>query len=630
MILTEGQVTGIDKTVSAVLQNYFGYTSFKKGQEEIIGKILQGSDVLGIMPTGAGKSLCYQVPSLVLEGTAVVISPLISLMKDQVDALSQLGARAAFINSSLSLEDLKTITYRARSKEYKLIYVAPERLELESFLALLSSMDIALVAVDEAHCISQWGHDFRPSYRRIEAMIARLPKRPPVAAFTATATPRVKDDILKMLNLKSPHVLITGFDRHNLFYEVEKPAEKFDYLASFLSDYSNSSGIIYCSTRKTVDNLSAKIRKMGYPCIAYHAGLPEAERLANQEAFIHDRVPIIVATVAFGMGIDKSNIRYVLHYNMPKTMENYYQEAGRAGRDGEAARCVLLYSPSDIITNKFLIEKGGLNGRSDNYKKLQDMIDYCHTGSCLRSYILSYFGEKIVPERCVNCGNCLNTMDLNDITVEAQKILSCVKRTGERFGSGMVADVLRGRSTSRILKLGFDKLSTFGLMPEYSKSAVNEMISYLVARGLIDVKGGQYPVLSLNRSAYSWLKSSEKMTMKKATCKKIPEKAVKGRELKQKPRDSTGLNLDVESRVLFEKLRLLRKEIAGSQNVPPFMVFSDATLRDMCLKLPTTETAMLGVSGVGSIKLEKYGVQFLTLIKNHCREESELYSPEPE
>ncbi len=615
----------IDSHVRNILQQYFGFTSFKKGQEEIIKTILNGKDVLGIMPTGAGKSLCYQVPALVFKGTTIVISPLISLMKDQVDALAQVGARAAFINSSLSREELQSITGKAHTGDYKLIYVAPERLELESFQAILRTMETALVAVDEAHCVSQWGHDFRPSYRKIAAMLAKLPERPPVAAFTATATPRVKDDIISMLKLRQPNVLVTGFDRENLYYEVEKPDDKFDYLSSFLNNYSKSSGIIYCSTRKTVDNLSDKLKKMGYLCTSYHAGLSEKERLLNQEAFIYDQSQIIIATVAFGMGIDKSNIRYVLHYNMPKTLENYYQEAGRAGRDGEAAQCILLYSPADIITNKFLIEKGGLYGRSDDYKKLQEMIDYCHTGSCLRRYILNYFGEGYVPEECGNCGNCLNTVEHTDITVEAQKILSCIKRTGERFGSGLVTDVLRGAKTARIKELEFDKLSTFGLMPEYSKSSINEIIAYLAAQGLIGIKGGQYPILSLKHSAYSWLKSGGQLTIKQLIRKEQSLKTKKRRDKKTEAQDGSGLELDRESQLLFEKMRVLRKDIAAAQNVPPFVVFSDATLRDICRKLPSSKTALLNISGIGKYKLEKYGAQFLAVIREHLQRDSNIY-----
>ncbi len=609
------QTTG---RIEDILQDYFGFASFKEGQKAIIEEILKGRDVLGIMPTGSGKSLCFQVPALALKGTAVVISPLISLMKDQVDTLTESGVEAAFINSSLSFEELRSITARARAGAFKLLYVAPERLELNSFRSLLAALDISLLAVDEAHCISQWGHDFRPSYRNISAAIAALPSRPVVAAFTATATPQVKSDIVSMLDLKEPYSLVTGFDRENLYFEVEKPPDKFDYLTAFLSSGSASGGIIYCSTRKTVESISHKLSKMGYPCTRYHAGLTEEERITNQEAFINDRIPLIAATVAFGMGIDKSNIRYVVHYNMPKTMENYYQEAGRAGRDGEAARCILLYSPADIITNKFLIEQNSDHSlRANDYKKLQEIIDYCHTGSCLRQYILNYFGELYIPEECGNCGNCLNTINHTDITVEAQKILSCIKRMGERFGSRLVVDVLRGSKTARIKELRFEQLSTYGLMSEYSKTAISEMIMYLVARGFVDVTGGQYPVLSLNRSAYTWLKSGEELSIKRL---------IRKEELSAGSEDSTRASRGSRPAItefgaggqeLFEKMRQLRKDIAARQKVPPFVVFSDASLRDMCHKMPATENELLDVTGVGKFKLQKYGKQFLTLINGN-------------
>ncbi len=572
------------------------------------------------MPTGAGKSLCFQVPALAFAGTTVVISPLISLMKDQVDSLSAMGAEAAFINSSLSAEEYRRISARAREGAYKLIYVAPERLELESFRNLLSSLNIDLVAVDEAHCISQWGHDFRPSYNKIGAMVASLPKRPPLAAFTATATPQVKQDVIAMLGLREPYTLVTGFDRENLYFEVEKPADKFAYLTSFLRETGPCSGIVYCATRKTVESISERLNSLGYPSICYHAGLSETERINNQDAFIYDNIPIIVATVAFGMGIDKSNIRYVVHYNMPKTMENYYQEAGRAGRDGEAARCILLYSPADIITNKFLIENSNdVSARVNDYRKLQEIIDYCHTDSCLRRYILNYFGENHALDHCDNCGNCLNKVNHTDITVEAQKIISCIKRTGERFGSGMIADVLRGAQTTRIKELRFNRLSTYGLMPEYTKTAINEITAYLVALGFVDVSGGQYPILSLNRAAYDWLKSGKALSIKSLIRKNEERVSMGEPKAKRGTASSKAQELDEKGRALFEELRRLRRELANEQNVPPFVVFSDATLYDMCRKLPVAENSLLAVSGVGKIKLEKYGRQFLDLIRQHSQ-----------
>lgn len=592
-----------DKTIQ-ILQEYFGYSEFKTGQELIIGEILSGHDVLGIMPTGAGKSLCFQIPALALEGTAIVISPLISLMKDQVDTLNEMGIKAAFINSSLDMQEYRSITAKAKKGEYKLLYIAPERLETESFWELLAQMNISLIAVDEAHCISEWGHDFRPSYTKIAGMIARLPKRPVVAALTATATIQVKEDIVRLLKLKKPYILVTGFDRENLYFEVDKPTSKFDFLLKYIKKNVANSGIVYCSTRKTVESVCKKLGEHGISATRYHAGLTDGERKANQEAFIFDKVQVIVATNAFGMGIDKSNTRYVVHYNMPKTMENYYQEAGRAGRDGERAECILLYSASDIITNKLLIENSGYNvDKTNEYKKLQEMVDYCNTDSCLRKYILSYFGEDNSPATCDNCGNCVGNIERTDITIEAQKILSCMKRTNERFGSGVITDVLKGSNTEKLKAMGFDKLSTFGLMKEYSKETIKEIIAYLIAENFIDVKGDKYPVLALNAKAYSLLKGDSELYIKRTITKEAP----KAKKSEHKINDD-----------LFEKLRGLRRVIANEQNVPPFIVFSDTTLKDMCKRLPVTHAAMLEVSGVGKFKLEKYGDRFLEIIEEYA------------
>lgn len=600
-----------DKAIR-ILQEYFGYSSFKTGQKSIIDKILGGHDVLGIMPTGAGKSLCFQIPALVLDGTTIVISPLISLMKDQVDTLNEMGIKAAFINSSLGLKEYRSIKENAQCGVYKLLYIAPERLDTEGFWELLSSMDVSFVAVDEAHCVSQWGHDFRPSYTKIAEMIGKLPKRPIVAAFTATATPQVEEDIKKLLMLNKPYVLVTGFDRENLYFEVDKPTDKFSFLIDYVKKNPGSSGIIYCSTRKTVESVCEKLNKKGITATRYHAGLNDSERTANQEAFIYDRVQVIAATNAFGMGIDKSDIRYVIHYNMPKTMENYYQEAGRAGRDGEKAECILLYSAADTVMNKFLIEKSGENtDKAGDYKKLQEMVDYCNTDSCLRRYILSYFGEQDLPQECDNCGNCLCNTEQTNITIEAQKILSCIKRTGERFGSGIITDVLKGSNSAKLKTMGFDKLTTYGIMKEYSKETIKEIISYLVSEGFIDVKGEKYPVLALNPKANSLLRGSEQLHIKRLIAKEQPET------------QKSELKID---KVLYDKLRRLRKEIADKQNVPPFVVFSDATLNDMCVKLPTTDEAMLGVSGVGKFKLEKYGGRFAELINEYVSENNIIVS----
>lgn len=603
--------------MNQILWEYFGYSEFKTGQKAIIDQILSGQDVLGIMPTGAGKSICFQVPALMLSGTTIVVSPLISLMKDQVDTLNEMGIAAAFINSSLSLAEFRTVMDKAQKGEYKLLYIAPERLETESFWELMSKLEVALVAVDEAHCISEWGHDFRPSYTKIADMVDRLPKRPIVAAFTATATPEVKDDIIRLLKLRNPYLLITGFDRQNLYFEVDKPKQKLPHLLEYIKKNKQHNGVVYCSTRKTVDSVWEKLKKSGIAATRYHAGLTDTERIQNQEAFIYDRAQVIVATNAFGMGIDKSNIRYVVHYNMPKTMENYYQEAGRAGRDGEKSECILLFSPADTITNKLLIENSiSYTDKSADYKKLQDMVDYCNTDGCLRTYILSYFGEQNAPASCGNCSNCLSNTEYTNITLEAQKILSCIKRTNERFGSGMIADVLRGANTSKLKGFGFDKLTVYGIMKEYTAETIKEIIAYLIAEGYIAVKGDKYPLLGLSPKAYELLKGEEELFIKRLIAKAASKKAESAKEI-----DET----------LFEKLRTLRREIAEKQKVPPFVVFSDAAIKDMCSKLPVNDEEMLAVSGVGKFKMEKYGAAFIALIKQHMSDNNiEISLPEPE
>lgn len=588
-----------------LLKQYFGYDDFRKGQNEIIEHILKGTDVLAIMPTGAGKSICYQIPALVFDGLTIVISPLISLMKDQVDTLCEIGIRAAFINSSLSLGEFRNVIANAKIGMYKLIYVAPERLETDSFLELVQSIQVSMVAVDEAHCVSQWGHDFRPSYRDISKMVERLPQRPVIAAFTATATPQVKDDIIKLLKLNRPFSLTTGFDRENLYFEVVKPEDKFSQLLKYLSNSRDKSGIVYASTRKTVESICEKLNRKGYPATKYHAGLSESERSKNQEDFLCDRIPVMVATNAFGMGIDKSNIAFVIHYNMPKNMESYYQEAGRAGRDGGNADCILFYSASDIITNKLLIENGSEDSdKTGDYQKLNEIVAYCNTDRCLRAYILDYFGETDTKEHCSNCSNCNSDVERTDVTLEAQKIMSCIKRMGERFGSVVVSDVLRGGNTEKIRAMGFDKLTTYGIMRDYSKDTIKELISFLTAEGYIALYGDQYPVLRLNRAAFEVLQGSKKVTIKRIINKQktlIDEKAA-------------------VDRGLFDILKAIRKQIADEQHVPPFVVFSDATLNDMCKKYPVSDEDMLKVSGVGAFKLEKYGRQFISAIKSYMDE----------
>ena len=610
-------------TMQELLKQYFGYEEFRSGQKEIINQILSGADVLAVMPTGAGKSICFQIPAMMMNGITVVISPLISLMKDQVDSLSQAGIKAAYINSSLSNTQLDRVISNAVNGQYRLIYVAPERLENPSFVELMKSLAVSMVAVDEAHCVSQWGHDFRPSYTKIADMVAALPCRPVIAAFTATATPQVKDDIIKLLKLESPYTLTTGFDRENLYFEVAKPKNKTQALFQYLENNKEKSGIIYASTRKTVEMLCDRLNQAGFAAQRYHAGLSESERTQNQEDFIYDRVNIMVATNAFGMGIDKSNVSFVIHYNMPKTMESYYQEAGRAGRDGEKAECILYFSASDIITNKFFIENNSDNtDKSAEYQKLNEIIDYCNTDKCLRAYILHYFSDTTAQKdgNCGNCGNCNNETEQTDITVEAQKIMSCMKRAGERFGSGVICSILRGKHTQKIAAMGFDQLSTYGIMKEYSDSTIQELISFLVVKGDLELAGDKYPVLKLNQSSYEVLTGKKSVTIKRA----ISMQRESSNEINQ---------TDV---ALFEILRELRREIAEEENVPPYVVFSDVTLRDMCGKYPTQNNELLAIKGVGAHKLEKYGERFLAAIQDYVEEheikvdKSAFYTTQPE
>ena len=589
-----------------ILKKYYGYEQFRDGQEVIIEEILKGNDCLGIMPTGAGKSICYQIPAILSDGVTIVISPLISLMKDQVDSLASLGVNVAFINSSLTYNQCMLVMNKARRGEYKIIYVAPERIETESFLNLLENINITIVAVDEAHCISQWGHDFRPSYSKISNMINRLEKRPVVVAFTATATPIVEEDIVKLLKLNNPFTLITGFDRKNLSFNVSKPNDKMKYLLEYLQDKKSKSGIIYCITRKNVETVCQVLNQNGIICNKYHAGLSEKERNKNQEDFIYDKVPIIVATNAFGMGIDKPNIRFVVHYNMPKNIESYYQEAGRAGRDGDKAECMLLFSSSDIVTNKFLIEKSDTNSeKSNDYEKLNDIINYCNTEKCLRGYILNYFGEKIEIENCESCSNCNNEFQKKDITIEVQKILSCVKRMGERYGSNFTIDVLKGGNTSKIRQFRFDKISTYGIMKEYPRNSIKQIISYLIAEKYLNLQGDEYPILTLTKESYAILKGEKKISVRM--------------ELEKEKTNNIQENFDT---VLFEILRKTRMEFAVQENVPPYIVFGDNTLKEMCVYYPDTNEKMLEITGVGKNKLEKYCPKFIEEIQKYIAKKS--------
>ena len=596
-----------------VLRQYFGYASFRKGQEALIDSILEGRDTLGIMPTGAGKSLCFQVPALMLEGVTLVISPLISLMKDQVSALCQAGIRAAYLNSSLTYPQYRKALANACAGVYKIIYVAPERLLTEEFLAFSHRVRIALVTVDEAHCISQWGQDFRPSYLKVPEFVAQLDERPVLAAFTATATEEVKRDIAAMLSLRDPFTITTGFNRDNLYFEVDKPPDKMAALLRYLRDNPGKSGIVYCTTRKTVEEVCQKLRTAGFPATRYHAGLSPEERRDNQEDFLYDRAPLVVATNAFGMGIDKSNVAFVLHYNMPGSMEAYYQEAGRAGRDGQPAQCILYYSGQDVATNRFLIEHGEgapdadeettARLREQDKERLKQMTFYCHTADCLREYILRYFGET--PENyCGNCGNCSRNFEEADVTREAQLLVEGIARTGQRFGAKMVLDILRGSGNARILSGGFDKLPVYGKLAGVGEKRLRAILQFLELRGFVESTGDEYPVLRLRETAEDLMREDAALTMKIAR-EEAPAPARKSRE-------PVPANPG-----LFDALRALRAKLAAAQSVPAYVVFSDATLRDMCARLPADADEMLEVSGVGQAKFAKYGEAFLGAIRDY-------------
>ena len=583
-----------------LLKKYYGYTSFRTGQENIITSILDGNDTFAIMPTGAGKSICFQIPALLFEGITLVISPLISLMKDQVDALISLGIPGTFINSTLDYKEVQDRFYKAEKGVYKLLYIAPERLESEDFCELLKNLKVSLIAIDEAHCVSHWGHDFRPSYRSIGKLIKGFSHKPVVAAFTATATREVRQDIIDLLYLKNPGIFITGFDRENLFFSVVRGENKKDFVENYVNENKDQSGIIYAATRKEVDNLYVMLSKKGYSVGKYHAGLSDHDRTSSQEAFIYDDIHIMVATNAFGMGIDKSNVRYVIHYNMPKSMESYYQEAGRAGRDSEPSECILLFGPQDVILQKFLIEQTTFDPdrKANEFKKLQIMVDYCHTPRCIRKYILEYFGDTNTPEECGNCSSCKNDIELSDVTIDAQKIFSCILRMKERFGSSLVADVLKGSKNKRVLELGFDNLSTYGIIKEYSVKEIKDLINLFIAEEYLYLAGTEYPIVKLREKAAPVLKGTQKVFQKIA-------------KKKQK--------LEIDNS-LFEMLRSLRRQIAQREKVPPYVIFSDSTLKEMSEFCPIDEKSLLSIKGVGEVKLQRYGNEFLNTIKQYFKE----------
>lgn len=589
----------IEKAIEA-LQKYYGYKDFRKSQKSVIESILCKNDTLAIMPTGGGKSICYQVPAILFEGITIVISPLISLMKDQVDNIVELGISAAYINSSLSNKEINNILYMLKNKEIKILYLAPERLESLDFCELIKDLNISQVAIDEAHCVSQWGHDFRTSYRYIPKFISSLPKRPLITAFTATATEEVRMDIVKLLVLKDPQVFVAGFDRENLKINVLKISNRFSYILKYIKENADSSGIIYVSTRKEADSIYEKLIENNISAGKYHAGLSDEQRRKYQEDFVYDRINVMIATNAFGMGIDKSNVRYVIHYNIPRNIEAYYQEIGRAGRDGEVSDCILMFAAQDVMTQKYLIETSieSPERRVNEYRKLQGMLDFVHHNGCLRKYILNYFGEEIAYSECGGCSNCLSEGEMVDRTVDAQKVLSCIYRMKRDFGVNVIVDVLRGSSQKKVLQYNFNELSTYGIMKEYSKEQVASFINTLISHGYISLKEGEFPTVILNTLSMKILKSQEKVILKQPI------------NIKKISSDNS----------LFDKLRTLRKEIAIKEGIPPYYIFSDATLKGMSTRFPMTEEQLRDISGVGQVKYERYGEIFLRDINNYVIE----------
>ena len=605
------------------LKTYFGYDTFREGQEKIVEAILANRDVLAIMPTGAGKSICYQIPALMLPGITLVISPLISLMQDQVKALNDAGIHAAFINSSLTENQISKALYLAASGRYKIIYVAPERLENYEFLEFARNVEISMVTVDEAHCISQWGQDFRPSYLKIVEFIKNLPKRPIVSAFTATATEEVKNDILCTLSLADPEVVITGFDRKNLYYSVENIRRKDEFIMEYIEKHPTESGIIYCATRKNVDNLFELLFKRGVPVTRYHAGLTNETRKKNQDDFIYDRTPVIIATNAFGMGIDKSNVRYVIHYNMPQSMENYYQEAGRAGRDGENSQCILLFSLQDVMIDRMLLDNKDFSDvdeedeyliRQRDIRRLQTMEGYCKTTGCLRNYILEYFGEK-TSGPCDNCGNCHREYHEVDMTAEAKWVVNCVAETRGRYGLTIVLGTLMGAKRARLRELRTDQYKSYGALSGHSEAELRTLISQMTEMGYLYQTQEKYSVLKLGN--ITPLKDENIRVIMRTYEEKEPDKKKKiQKTVRKRSTDAlTSAGYD-----LFEILRKLRLEIAKEESMPPYIIFSDKTLIDMCVKKPSDEEEMLNVSGVGANKLKKYGQRFLEEIQKFCTE----------
>ncbi len=593
-------------TPEQILMKYFGYTSFRNGQATIIDMVLQGSDVLGVMPTGGGKSICYQVPAMMFDGTTIVISPLISLMKDQVDSLKEVGISAAFINSTMSQSEIEYTMTMAEAGEYKLLYIAPERLQSPIFMRFLENLKIPLIAIDEAHCISQWGHDFRPSYLYINEVIKNLSSTPTILALTATATPQVQNDIQQTLNILEQHTIITTFERENLFFEVMKDVDRKKWVIDYTISRKDESGIIYCATRKEVESVHSTLSKKGIKAAYYHGGLSDEDRVQSQDHFIYDECSVMVATNAFGMGINKSNVRYVIHYQIPKDIESYYQEAGRAGRDGMNSDCILLFSPKDVHTQRFLIEQNNESRQPHELEKLRDMVDYVHTEGCLQNYILQYFGEKHTMQ-CGKCSSCLDTREAKDVTKEAQMVLSCIVRMGERFGASLVAQVLAGSRSKKIEQFNFSKLSTYGLLKNQSQKEIQQFIDFLIAEGVIRVTGGTFPLLQVSQ------KGKDVLLGKLFINRKETIKFRKSEEL------------DVEYDVgFFDRLRKIRKDLADQNGIPPFVVFSDQTLKELVMKKPGNLEEFLDIKGVGERKKEQYGEIFIKAIHEYLEESNSI------
>ena len=600
------------------LSEVFGYDSFRPGQESVVAAILQGRDVMAVMPTGAGKSLCYQIPALVLDGITLVVSPLISLMRDQVSSLLQNGVRAAYLNSSLTSRQYALALDNARRGVYRIIYVAPERLLTESFLDFAMHAPIAQVVVDEAHCVSQWGQDFRPGYLDVAPFIARLPSRPRVSAFTATATQNVRGDIVRLLELSGPYVVTTGFDRPNLYFEVRREGNRDAALLRFLQEHRGQSGIVYCGTRRGVEEVAAMLVENGVDAVGYHAGMGDEERQNAQEDFVSDRVPVIVATNAFGMGIDKSNVSFVVHYNMPKDLESYYQEAGRAGRDGEDAVCCLLYQPADVHLNTFLIEHAQENSQLDAQtqqivaerakERLRQMTFYATGRDCLRAKILHYFGEEPEKPRCGNCSGCLAAAQERDVTREAGRIVSGVMALGGKYGKALTAKVLAGVKDARIRERQLDKLTVFGSLREEGEENIRAMIDELIIDEVLEQTDGQYPLVKPGPRAKEALLGDEPIRMTLDVRGAEPSAA---RRVTIKPQ---------ADKALLSRLTRLRRSIAEEQHVPPFIIFTNATLRDMAVKRPRTRREMLRVDGVGEGKMDRYGDMFLRVIREYLEE----------